>query len=63
VGGQVYQGSGGNLWRVARKGRGWGEPTRLTELINRSTSVFSPSVEYLAGRNITVARCVSDQIK
>jgi hypothetical protein len=29
---------------VARKSRGWGEPTRLTELINRSTSIFSPSV-------------------
>ena len=35
---------GGNLWRVERKGDGWGEPFRLPERINRSGSVFAPCV-------------------
>ena len=35
---------GGNLWRVDRKGEGWGEPFRLPERINRSGSVFAPCV-------------------
>lgn len=35
---------GGNLWRVDRKGSGWGEPVRLPDVVNRSTSTFSTSV-------------------
>jgi hypothetical protein len=42
--GQRYPGSGGNLWRVDRKGEGWGEPRRLPDLINSDASVFSPAV-------------------
>jgi WD40-like Beta Propeller Repeat len=43
-GGTARPGSGGNLWRVDRKGTGWGEPERLPTAINQGTSVFSPSV-------------------
>ncbi len=35
---------GGNLWRVERKGNGWGEPCRLPARINRSGSTFAPCV-------------------
>lgn len=35
---------GGNLWRVDRKGDGWGEPVRLPDTVNRSTAVFSPAI-------------------
>lgn len=42
--GQRYPGKGMNLWRVARRGSGWGEPERLPDAINRCTSVFAPSV-------------------
>ena len=43
-GGKLQPGGGGNLWRVARIGRGWGVPERLPEAINAGTSVFAPSV-------------------
>ena len=43
-GGAVQPGRGGNLWRVDRRGSGWGKPVRLPETVNASTSVFSPSV-------------------
>jgi Tol biopolymer transport system component len=43
-GGQPHPGKGGNLWRVERKGRGWGEPTRLPETVNRSFNIFSPTL-------------------
>ena len=43
-GGQTYQGRGGNLWRVQRRGIGWGEPTRLPDIINRSTAIFAPAI-------------------
>jgi Tol biopolymer transport system component len=42
--GQVHKGVGGNLWRVDRRGAGWGDPVRLPDTINRSSSVFAPSV-------------------
>lgn len=42
--GQPHPGRGGNLWRVARKGAGWGEPQRLPDAVNRSGNVFSPSI-------------------
>jgi hypothetical protein len=43
-GGQAHPGRGGNLWRVDRKGDGWGEPQRLPDTVNRSGSVFSPAI-------------------
>jgi len=35
---------GGNLWRVDRKGAGWGEAWRLPDIVNRDTRTFAPSV-------------------
>jgi hypothetical protein len=35
---------GGNLWRVDRTARGWGEPHRLSDVVNSSASIFSPSI-------------------
>jgi Tol biopolymer transport system component len=43
-GGQSRPGKGGNLWRVNRTRRGWSEPIRLPDTVNRSTNVFSPSI-------------------
>jgi WD40-like Beta Propeller Repeat len=43
----VYNGSqqsGGNLWRVDRRGNGWSEPVRLPNSVNRSTTIFAPAV-------------------
>lgn len=37
-------GQGGNLWRVERTASGWSEPKRLPDAVNRSTSIFAPSV-------------------
>jgi Tol biopolymer transport system component len=37
-------GGGGNLWRVERTATGWSEPKRLPDAVNRSTSIFAPSV-------------------
>ena len=42
--GSVQIGHGGNLWRVNRVGEKWGEPVRLPDRINRSTSIYAPSV-------------------
>jgi len=41
---QRYPGGGGNLWRVDRAGSGWGVAKRLPDVINRDSSIFSPSV-------------------
>lgn len=35
---------GGNLWRVDRKGDGWGVPVRLPDVINRSSSTYDMSI-------------------
>ena len=35
---------GGHLWRVDRRGDGWGEPVRLPDTVNVGTSVYAPSV-------------------
>jgi hypothetical protein len=43
-GGSKYPRRGGNLWRVDRKGNGWGKPYRLPDLINSDSSVFSPAI-------------------
>lgn len=42
--GQHYPERGGNLWRVDRKGTGWGEPYRLSDVVNNDSSIFSPAV-------------------
>jgi hypothetical protein len=34
----------GNLWRVERRGGGWGEPVHLPAVVNRGASVWGPSV-------------------
>lgn len=43
-GGRAYPGRGGNLWRVDRRGDGWGIPQRLPDTVNAGTSIFSPAV-------------------
>ncbi|MFC4764920.1 TolB family protein [Dyella koreensis] len=42
--GKVYPDFGGHLWRVDRKGDGWGEPVRLPDAVNDSTRTYAPSV-------------------
>ena len=42
--GKVFPQMGGNLWRVDRKGTGWGKPKRLPDTINADTGTFSPSI-------------------
>jgi Tol biopolymer transport system component len=42
AGGQLVD--GGNLWRVDRRGDGWGAPWRLPDGVNRDVQTFSPSV-------------------
>jgi hypothetical protein len=37
-------GGGGNLWQTSWTGRGWTEPMRLPEVVNGSTSTFSPAL-------------------
>ena len=37
-------GQGGNMWRVERTPFGWSQPKHLAEIVNRSTSIFAPSV-------------------
>lgn len=43
-GGRLEPGGGGNLWRVDRKGAGWGAPHRLPATVNEGTNVFAPAV-------------------
>jgi Tol biopolymer transport system component len=35
---------GGNLWRVQRRGRDWGEPEHLPAVVNRGPSIWGPSI-------------------
>ena len=42
--GQVRPGHGGQLWRVERSAAGWGEAQPLPQVINASSSTFSPSI-------------------
>ncbi len=42
--GKRMKGSGGHLWRVDRKGAGWGVPVRLPDVVNASTRIYAPSV-------------------
>lgn len=43
-GGQTYRGHGGNLWKVQRRGSGWGTPIRLPDVVNRGTAIFAPAI-------------------
>lgn len=43
-GGRTQPGKGGNLWRVAREGDGWGAPVRLPDIVNGSSAIYSPAV-------------------
>ncbi|WP_201314586.1 PD40 domain-containing protein [Dyella sp. EPa41] len=43
-GGQSQPGKGGNIWRVDRRGDGWGEPVRLPDIINSHSAIYSPAV-------------------
>ncbi|MFC5741003.1 TolB family protein [Dyella tabacisoli] len=42
--GTISAGWGGHLWRVDRKGDGWGVPVRLPDTVNSSTRTYSPSI-------------------
>lgn len=42
--GQVYQASGGRLWKISRKEDGWGVPEMLPDFINTDSAVFSPNI-------------------
>jgi hypothetical protein len=44
VHGQPHPGAGGNLWRVERKGNGWGTPVHLPDAVNVSDRTYAPSV-------------------
>ncbi len=35
---------GGNLWRVARVGTGWGAPVRLPDAVNENPRTYAPSI-------------------
>ena len=35
---------GGHLWRVDRRGDGWGAPVRLPDAVNDAPSIYAPSV-------------------
>lgn len=37
-------GQGMNLWRVNRRGQGWGEPTRLPDSVNTCSMTFAPTI-------------------
>lgn len=42
--GKVYPGDGMNIWRVDRRGNGWGEPVHLPTVVNTTTDTFAPSI-------------------
>ncbi|MGO1003668.1 TolB family protein [Lysobacter sp. CA196] len=42
--GKSWPGKGSALWRVRRTASGWGAPERLPDRINRSTSIYAPTV-------------------
>jgi hypothetical protein len=41
---KAQPGQGGNLWRVAREANGWSVPARLPDSVNRSSTIFAPSI-------------------
>jgi Tol biopolymer transport system component len=44
VHGKFMPGRGGHLWRVDRKGDGWGTPVHLPEAVNASDRTYAPSI-------------------
>ncbi|RDS79127.1 hypothetical protein DWU98_19155 [Dyella monticola] len=44
VHGKVYPARGGHLWRVDRKGNGWGTPVHLPDAVNSSDRTYAPSI-------------------
>lgn len=42
--GKRSAGQGMHLWRVNRRGNGWGEPTRLPNIVNACSMTFAPSI-------------------
>ena len=42
--GKSYPGGGGALWRMERRGNGWGAPWRLPDPINSGSSTFAPAI-------------------
>ena len=56
--GKVLAGQGLNLWRVERKGQGWGEPMRLPDTVNTCASSFAPSVA--ADGSVYYIGCATD---
>ena len=43
-GGKLRPQHGGNLWSVRRARAGWGTPARLPDVVNSSTTIFSPAL-------------------
>jgi Tol biopolymer transport system component len=44
VHGKLVPGYGGHLWRVDRKGDGWGTPVHLPDAVNASDRTYAPSI-------------------
>ena len=44
VNGTFYPARGGHLWRVDRKGNGWGTPVHLPDAVNASNRTYAPSI-------------------
>ncbi|MFC3651252.1 TolB family protein [Dyella humi] len=44
INGTFYPARGGHLWRVDRKGDGWGTPVHLPDAVNASDRTYAPSV-------------------
>ena len=51
-------GQGMNLWRVDRRGDGWGTPVRLPDVVNACPMTFAPSVA--ADRSVYFIGCAAD---
>jgi hypothetical protein len=44
INGKPHPGAGGHLWRVDRKGEGWGAPVQLPDAVNASDRTYAPSI-------------------
>lgn len=51
-------GQGMNLWRVDRRGGGWGTPVRLPDIVNACSMTFAPSVA--ADGSVYFIGCAAD---
>lgn len=59
--GQIQNGRGGNLWRVNWISSKWSEPVRLPDDVNRSDSIYAPSV--VRGGSIYFMEAVGEKHK